>query len=979
MSGDDRIPPRAGKGIPGSLEARTRETLRWERALALGVVLVASASFATAQQRTVEFLAGHRGYSTLLCDEAIDGPAGAGRIAGVYGVALASDGDLLLADGNNSIIRRLSPAGDLTTFAGRTDQPGGEDGAGDAARFGAPLSIAKGPSGDFFVADLNGVVRKVTPAGEVSTLAGVYGNHGDSDGIGTNARFRGPSGVAVDAGGSVWLTDSEAHTIRRIFPSGVVVTVAGSPGIAGSDDGVGAAARFFQPMGIAVDGDGRVLVCDVANHSIRAISPDGVVTTLAGSAGVFGWADGLGSEARFWWPTGIAFDGDGVAWVADRGTSTIRRVSPEGLVQTWAGVPGAGSVRDGAANEAWFASPAGIVVDALGTIFVSDVGYHGVRRISAGVPFVSTILGSDEPTGATDGSFAEARFRDPATVAIDSDANLFVADGGNSTVRKLLPNGKVTTWAGMARVPGSSDGFRTAARFGRPLGVASAGDGSLWVTDNSNHTVRRISPTGWVTTVAGLAGTSGSANGAGSAARFFGPLGVDVDPSGNAIIADYGNSTIRKVTPAGAVTTIAGAAGQVGTVDGTGGAARFFRPWGVAVDADGNIFVSDEEVATIRKIAPGNVVTTFAGAPGGFGLVDGPGSVARFARPRGLAVDPLGNLFVADGFRWNTGHRNNVIRRITPAGIVDTVAGEIGGECSGVFADGGAETALWGPDGVAWSPSGDLIIADTVNQTIKRARPSIPDEATIDSPLGCVGIARTLDAQPRTGTAWRWEIVRRPWGSTSELSDPTSPTPTFVPDRVETWVFRLTASGASGSSISRITLRATDQSPPVITRQPEPLTICEGTMAVFSVETVGGSSFQWKRNGVLIEGETGASLVILPATAAMSGESYSCEVTNPCGFSSSVAVPLVVNDSARPRSLGNSFRLQRWNGLTEFSWEPVSGADGFAVRMDSSPAGPFSQLAAWASAPSSGIGTGLPPGEVAFFVVRGTSPCGEGP
>jgi sugar lactone lactonase YvrE len=431
--------------------------------------------------------------------------------------------------------------------------------------------------------------------------------------------------VAVDGAGNVFVADQGNYTIRKVTPAGVVTTLAGSAGSDGSEDGVGAAARFSDPSGVAVDGAGNVFVAESGNiadsgeSTIRKITPAGVVTTLAGTAGSSGSADGTGAAARFYQPSGVAVDGAGNVLVADRGNNTIRKITPAGVVTTLAGSAGSSGSADGTG---------------------------AVARFSI------TYMYSTGPGG----------------IAVDGASNIFVADTNNNTIRKITPAGVVTTLAGTAGSDGSADGTGAAARFIDPSGVAVDGAGNVFVADFNNHTIRKITPGGVVTTIAGTAGWSGSADGTGSAARFNQPSGVAVDGAGNVLVADSGNNTIRKITPAGVVTTLAGTAGSLGSVDGTGAAARFASPSGVAVDGAGNVFVADNLYSTIRKITPTGVVTTLAGTAGSYGSADGTGAAARFYSPTGVSVDKAGNVFVAD-----TG--NNAIRKISTSAAVTTVVG----------------------------------------------------------------------------------------------------------------------------------------------------------------------------------------------------------------------------------------------------------------------------------------------------------------
>src|SRR6185436_8320837 len=212
----------------------------------------------------------------------------------------------------------------LELLAGNIGGPGNLDGTGVAARFGGPAGVAIDSAGNVYVADAN-TIRKVTATGVVTTLAGTAGMSGSADGTGAAARFGGLAGVTVDSAGNVYIADANNHTIRKVTVAGVVTTLAGNAGLWGSADGTGATARFFSPSGIAVDSAGNVYVADSLSHTIRKVTATGVVTTLAGTAGASGSADDSGAGARFFWPSGVAVDSGGNVYVADRGNHTIRK------------------------------------------------------------------------------------------------------------------------------------------------------------------------------------------------------------------------------------------------------------------------------------------------------------------------------------------------------------------------------------------------------------------------------------------------------------------------------------------------------------------------------------------------------------------------------------------------------------------------------------------------------------------------------
>lgn len=326
--------------------------------------------------------------------------------------------------------------------------------------------------------------------------------------------------------------------------------------------------------------------------------------------------------------------------------------------------------------------------------------------------------------GTNDGVGSAARFDSPYGVAVDTAGNVYVAENVNDTIRKITPAGAVSTLAGNAGQAGSEDGAGGAARFQTPRGVAVDTVGNVYVADTANHTIRKITSTGMVTTLAGTAGQIGSADGKSSAARFNNPYSVAVDKGGNLYVADFGNCTIRKLTAAGVVTTLAGSAGQFGSTDGIGSAARFYNPSSVAVDGAGNVYVADSENDTIRKITPAGVVTTLAGSPGLPGYRDDIGRAARLGFPRAVAVDKEGNLYVASSSGYS------MIRKITPGGMVTTLAGratEVGvGEGIG-SADGTGGTARFNnPEGVALDNAGNVYVADSGNRRITKGTPALP-------------------------------------------------------------------------------------------------------------------------------------------------------------------------------------------------------------------------------------------------------------
>jgi sugar lactone lactonase YvrE len=312
------------------------------------------------------------------------------------------------------------------------------------------------------------------------------------------------------------------------------------------------------------------------------------------------------------------------------------------VVTTFAGSGLPGSI-DATGTAASFRGPNGMCIDALGNIYVADASNNKIRKIT---PFkVVTTLAGSGIAGSIDASGSAASFSYPRGVCCDAAGNVYVADGGNHKIRKITPAGVVTTFAGSGSI-GSIDGTGTASSFYAPIGICSDALGNIYVADGANSNIRKITPSGVVTTFAGSSGMLGSADGNGSAASFRGPIGICSDSKGNIYVADFGNYKIRKITPGGNVTTLAGS-GTSGSADGTGASASFKNTHAVCSDTSGHIYVADYQDNKIRKITPGGVVTTFAGT-GIEGSKDTIWSSASFSYPSGVTSDVVGNIYVAD-------------------------------------------------------------------------------------------------------------------------------------------------------------------------------------------------------------------------------------------------------------------------------------------------------------------------------------------
>jgi sugar lactone lactonase YvrE len=652
-----------------------------------------------------------RPFSTAMLVTTVAGPnfevanavANVASFDGPRGTAVDAKGNVYVADQNNNLIRKISAAGLVTTLAGSGTQ-GSSNGIGTAASFARPEGVAIDGAGNVYVADFgNNMIRMINPSGVVTTVAG-NGTLGSANGAGTVATFNGPTALTVDISGDIYVADFGNNLIRMISPSGMVRTLAGS-GTAGSANGVAGAASFNAPTGVAVDDLQNVYVADQGNNLIRMITASAVVTTLAGT-GQLGNANGVAASASFSSPFGVAVDDLGNVFVSDQGNQQIREISALGTVSSLAGSGAVGS-KNGTATEASFWFPSGLAIDALGNLYVADYSNNMIRIVNSSSQIVSTLAGTGQTGSANTGtSTGRSSFGFPVGIAVDASGNLYVADRDNSVIWMINPSGTVTNLAGSGQM-GFANGPSSVASFTYPVGVAVDATGNVYVADQGNNVIRLISAAGMVSTFAG-SGSAGFSNGSGTSASFNGPYAIAVDNQGNVYVTDVQNFAIRKISPSGAVSTLAGS-GSRGFSNGTGASASFNAPYSIAVDNQGNVYVGDLGNFAIRKISPSGAVSTLAGS-GAIGSANGAGQYATFNSPSGVAVDNKGNVYVGDA-------GNNLIRLITPTGLVSTYAGS---GASG-FQNGYAYSAtFYGPSAIAADASGNIYVVDKGNDLIRK-------------------------------------------------------------------------------------------------------------------------------------------------------------------------------------------------------------------------------------------------------------------
>jgi uncharacterized protein (TIGR03437 family) len=620
---------------------------------------------------------------------------------------------------------KLDPNGVLTRVAG-TSRGGfaGDGGAATSAQLLAPNGVAVDGADNVFFADAgNSRIRKVSN-GIITTIAGGGTAFPGDGGPATNASLYAPNGVAVDGQGNLFIADSNNNRVLKVSASGVITTLAGN-GTAGfsGDGGSATSAQFSQPQYLAADGAGNVFISDTGNNRIRKVSPNGTISTLAGTgAAGFAGDGGPATNAQLQNPQGVAVDEFGSVFIVDALNYRVRKVSSAGIISTVAGTGDNGSFGDGgSATSAQISGSYGVAVDSAGNLFIADYYNDRIRKVSAN-GIINTEAGTGGIFSGDNGPGPNAQFATVSSVAADGSGNIFIADGNNARVREVSANGIVTTVAGNGNCCGlgsQASGVPATSAEVSPDRLALDASGNLFIADFFNI-VRKVSANGTITTVAGngTQGYSGDGGPATSAQLGNSPGGLAVDPQGNLFIADSYNNRIRKVSPSGIITTVAGngVAGAAGD-GGQATAAQLSQPLAVAVDASGNLLIADTNNNRIRKVSSGGIITTVAGnGTAGFSGDGGLATSAQLQLPQGIAVDRQGNVFIADTI-------NGRVREVSTNGIITTVAGNgnfgFSGDCGTASA---AEISY--PSDVAVDGSGNVFIADTGNDAVRRLQPT---------------------------------------------------------------------------------------------------------------------------------------------------------------------------------------------------------------------------------------------------------------
>jgi len=967
------------------------------------------------------------------------GQATAAELYSPVSVAMDASGNVYISDRGNNVIRKVTKTGVISTFAGGGGALG-DGGLATAASLNSPWGIAVDDSGNVYIADMaDNRIRKVSAkTNKISTIAGngTSGNTGNG-GAATAAEIISPFGIAVDASGNVYFSDGN-NILRKINTAGIISVFAGNGTTGFLGDGAQAtAAELNTPAGMAADAAGNIYVADQNNNRIRMISKTGIISTVAGNgnAGYLG-DNAQATSVRLNNPLGVKVDAAGNIYIADTYNQRVRMVDASGIINTIAGKGIAGYTGDGAnATAAEIYKPNDMVVDYAGNVFIADYDNNVIRKVTHAV--IATQPSSIAICSANSTSFTTQTFESgftyqwqvntgsgfnnitnggvysnattttlniagaavtmnsykyvcvlsntgcgcsinsdtvtlnvyvcnaaynnifafagngtsgykgngasanaaeisyPSGIAFNANGNAYIADNGNSVVRMVNTAGIISTIAGKdSNGYSGAGGQATAAKLANPTCVAFDDTGNVYITDQTNNVVQKIiTKTGVIVTIAGRDSAAYKGDGGlATKADLNIPSGIALDASGNIYFSDNYNNVIRKIDKSGIITTIAGngfgSGIGVGGYSGDGGqatSAKLNFPWGISFDNAGNLYIADQNNNRIRMVNKSGIITTVAGnGVQGFSGDNGLATAAEMYMPLAVKFDALGNMYIVDA-------GNSRLRKVNSAGIITTVAGN---GSSGNKSNGLPATAasLIFPIDVAVDDSGSIYIADDYNNVIRKIR-QVPLLVNPGIVTVCGGANTYFTVTAVSGDTYQWEVnngsgyinISNGGGYSGATTDTLRiATTTGMNGNKYKCVLSSFACGCSLTSDSAV-LKITT---PVLTISPASPTICAGSSTQLTAS--GASTYVWMKSKGLTD-------TIYDTTTAHPNVTTTYTVTGTASGCSSID-SIVINVAPSPTvtvtgdssiCTGNG-TLLRASGATTYNWAP-SGSTGSTI------------------------------------------------